>query len=106
MKHFASRAFWEAYDRLPSRSAISPTGPSLVQKSPRGSVVTRNGAADRGSIKNCESLHALLLRHFKALRHFGESFLAVKHARGKIGDRSPTKCGLRRVGIIVVVSRV
>jgi hypothetical protein len=41
--------------------------------------------ADRRSIKICESLHALLLRHFKALRHFGESFLAMKHARGKIG---------------------
>jgi hypothetical protein len=48
-------------------------------------VVTRNGRADRGSIKNCESLHALLLRYFKVLRHFGESFLAVEHAKGKIG---------------------
>jgi hypothetical protein len=62
--------------------------------------------ADRRSIKNCESLHALLLRHFKVLRHFGESFLAMKHAKGKIGHCSPTKCGLRRVGIIVVASRV
>jgi hypothetical protein len=69
-------------------------------------VVTRNGAADRGSIKNCESLHALLLGYFKALRHFGESFLAMKHARGKIEDCGPTKCRLRRVGIIVVASRV
>jgi hypothetical protein len=62
--------------------------------------------AGRRSIKNCESLHALLLGHFKVLRHFGESFLAMKHARGKIGDCGPTKCGLRRFGIIVVASRV
>jgi hypothetical protein len=41
--------------------------------------------AERRSSKNCESLPALLLRHFKVLRHFGETFLAVKHAGGKIG---------------------
>jgi hypothetical protein len=62
--------------------------------------------ADRRSIKNCESLRALLLHHFKVLRRFGESFLAMKHARGKIEDCSPTKSRLRRVGIIVVASRV
>jgi hypothetical protein len=65
----------------------------------------QSGPAGR-SIKNCESLPALLLHHFKVLRRFGESFLAMKHARGKIEDCSPTTCRLRRVGIIVVASRV
>jgi hypothetical protein len=60
----------------------------------------------RQSIKNCESLPAFLLRYFKALRRFSESFLAMKHAKGKIEECSPTKCRLRRVGIIVVASRV
>jgi hypothetical protein len=44
-------------------------------------------------IKNCESLPALLLRYFKVLRHFGESFLAVKHARGKIGIAARPNAG-------------
>jgi hypothetical protein len=69
-------------------------------------VVTGNGAADRRSIKNCESLHALLLRHFKVLRHFGESFLAMKHAMGKNRGLQSDQCRLRRVGIIAVASRV
>jgi hypothetical protein len=43
--------------------------------------------ADRRSIKNCESLHALLLRHFS------ESFLAMKHVRSKIEECSPTNAG-------------
>jgi hypothetical protein len=63
-----------------------------VQKCPCGSVVRRERAGRR-SIKNCESLHALLLRHFKVLRHFGESFLAVKHARGKIGIAARPNAG-------------
>jgi hypothetical protein len=38
-------------------------------------------------------LHALLLRHFKVLRHFSESFLAMKHAKRKIAHCSPTNAG-------------
>jgi hypothetical protein len=55
--------------------------------------VARIERADRRSIKNCESLHALLLRHFKVLRHFGESFLAMKHAKGKIGIAARPNAG-------------
>ncbi len=45
------------------------------------------------SIKNCESLRALLLRHFKVLRHFSESFLAMKHAKRKIGIAARPNAG-------------
>jgi len=38
-------------------------------------------------------LHALLLRHFKVLRHFSESFLAMKHAKRNIGHCSPANAG-------------
>jgi hypothetical protein len=43
------------------------------------------------SSKNCESLPVLLLHYSKALRHFCESFFAVKHAKRKIGHCGPTK---------------
>jgi hypothetical protein len=38
-------------------------------------------------------LRALLLRHFKVLRRFSESFLAMKHAKRKIGHCSPANAG-------------
>jgi hypothetical protein len=115
MKHFASRAFWEAYDRLPKQVRdLADRNDALLKENPRHPSLqfkrvgrfwsVRVGlryralertptAIYRRSIKNCESLHALLLRHFKVLRHFGESFLAMKHAKRKIGHCSPTNAG-------------
>jgi hypothetical protein len=106
MKHFASRAFWEAYDRLPKQVRDLADRTVARTKNPRGSVVTRNGAGRPPIDQKLRIFARTFVAPFQSVAPFRRIFSRRETRQGQNRDRSPTKCGPRRVGIIVVASRV